>query len=761
MEGPRPADDTAPAHDLARYGHPAPVTEHDTATGAGTASADVAAAATAASAADGASATGTATGAAAASTAAASTGPGAPAASDAATRPRPATGPGPATGSGAPAGSGAATASGAPAGAAPEPGGPARYAPHRDAPTPVTGPGAATEGASRGDALAGTAAGPASATGPAPATGAAVADPAPASGTQGAPAAGTGTGPVSALGDEAAPAARTAPTPGGEAAPGSPPGPAALGRGVLLWAVLALPAVTADRLGMNEPRPLWQQLAGLAVLAAAAALSRRQPLASFALTAALGLAATPALFSVSYGPALGVFAVLLGLRAPRSRPAVAAFVAIALVGTARIALVGVDPPPEWLVLTGTLLFGCVFPWLCGRYWRQSRALAEAGWLKAARLEDEQRHAEERARLRERARIAQDMHDSLGHELSLLALRAAALQVSPGLATDHRAAAADLRAAAADATDHLHRIIGVLREDDEPVPLAPAGESVRQLVARAAESGLPVRWEEPSDTTAAEVPEPGGVTSHLLHRVVREALTNAARHAPGAPVVVAVRNHAHGTTVTVTNGPATQEATATRGGSGLLGLRAAVTSVGGDFRAGPHAEGFRVRAYVPAQRSTTSARQPAGSPAGTLTAVTAPFTRARRRVALGLGAAAGAGAVLVGAAFGWYAYTETHSVLTPAAYAKLRPGTPYDEVAPVLPDREAHDPPTDRAPAPPAGAHCRYYRASGELLVSIDHFRLCFDTPGRQGRLISKDVVPGVGRPDPDREESTENGGPTR
>ncbi|MFD5304833.1 sensor histidine kinase [Streptomyces rochei] len=773
MEGPRPADDTAPAHDLARYGHPAPVTEHDTATGAGTASADVAAAATAASAADGASATGTATGAAAASTAAASTGPGAPAASDAATRPRPATGPGPATGSGAPAGSGAATASGAPAGsgaatasgapagAAPEPGGPARCAPHRDAPTPVTGPGAATEGASRGDALAGTAAGPASATGPAPATGAAVADPAPASGTQGAPAAGTGTGPVSALGDEAAPAARTAPTPGGEAAPGSPPGPAALGRGVLLWAVLALPAVTADRLGMNEPRPLWQQLAGLAVLAAAAALSRRQPLASFALTAALGLAATPALFSVSYGPALGVFAVLLGLRAPRSRPAVAAFVAIALVGTARIALVGVDPPPEWLVLTGTLLFGCVFPWLCGRYWRQSRALAEAGWLKAARLEDEQRHAEERARLRERARIAQDMHDSLGHELSLLALRAAALQVSPGLATDHRAAAADLRAAAADATDHLHRIIGVLREDDEPVPLAPAGESVRQLVARAAESGLPVRWEEPSDTTAAEVPEPGGVTSHLLHRVVREALTNAARHAPGAPVVVAVRNHAHGTTVTVTNGPATQEATATRGGSGLLGLRAAVTSVGGDFRAGPHAEGFRVRAYVPAQRSTTSARQPAGSPAGTLTAVTAPFTRARRRVALGLGAAAGAGAVLVGAAFGWYAYTETHSVLTPAAYAKLRPGTPYDEVAPVLPDREAHDPPTDRAPAPPAGAHCRYYRASGELLVSIDHFRLCFDTPGRQGRLISKDVVPGVGRPDPDREESTENGGPTR
>ncbi|WP_395572943.1 histidine kinase [Streptomyces sp. BK79] len=518
---------------------------------------------------------------------------------------------------------------------------------------------------------------------------------------------------------------------------------APLGRGVLLWAGLALPAVTADRLGMNEPRSVWQQLAGLGVLAVAVALSRRQPLTAFALTAALGLAAAPALFSVSYGPALGVLALLLGLRAGRPRPAVAAFAGVAVVGTARIALVGVDPPPEWLVLTGTLLFGCVFPWLCGRYWRQSRALAEAGWLRAARLEDEQRHAEERARLRERARIAQDMHDSLGHELSLLALRAGALQVAPGLAAGHRAAAADLRAAAADATDHLHRIIGVLREvsvHDEPAPLTPAGESMQELVARAAESGLPVRWEPQGAATPD--PDPGGVTGRLLHRIVREALTNAARHAPGAPVVVAVAGHARGTTVTVTNGPAAEEPSASSGGSGLLGLRAAVTSVGGDFRAGPHADGFRVRAHVPAQQAP-AVPAPSPTPASSPTPA-APFAHARRRVALGLGAAAGAGVALVGAAFGWYAYTEGRSVLTPSAYAKLRPGAPYDEVARVLPDRETRDPPTERAPAPePAGADCRYYRASGELLVSVDHFRLCFD---ERGRLLAKDVVPGIGTP---------------
>ena len=522
------------------------------------------------------------------------------------------------------------------------------------------------------------------------------------------------------------------------------PGPAPLARGALLWAAFAVPALTADRIGLNEPRPGWQQAAGVAVLAVAVAVSRRLPAVAFALVAALSLAAAPALFTVSYGPALGVCALLLGLRAGRARPAVLSFAAVGCAGTARIVLAGADPAPEWLVMTGTLLFGCVFPWLGGRYWRQSRELAEAGWLRAARLEDEALLAEERARLRERARIAQDMHDSLGHELSLIALRAGALQVAPGLGDEHRAAAADLRAAAADATDRLHRIIGVLREDDEPVPLSPADETLEQLVARAAESGLPVRWEPGGRGPAAGPPSAGTgeVAERLLHRVVREALTNAARHAPGAPVVVAVTGQAAGTSVAVTNGPSTQDGSRpSGGGTGLLGLRAAVTSVGGEFEAGPHGEGFRVRAYVPGQPVAVRPARPAR----------APFTHARRRVAAGLGAAAGVGVVLVGAAFGWYAYAETHSVLEPAAYAKLRPGTPAVEVERVLPERDVNDPPAERAPAPPEGAECRYYRASGELFVSVAHFRLCFDA----GRLVAKDVVPGIGLSGEGREEYEE------
>ncbi|WP_307815185.1 histidine kinase [Streptomyces sp. I4(2020)] len=358
---------------------------------------------------------------------------------------------------------------------------------------------------------------------------------------------------------------------------------AALAGRCLLWAGLVVPGLCAVRLGLSEPRPVWQQAAGAGVLAAATALARRRPLAAFALTAALCLADAPALFGLSYGPALAVFALLLGLRAERTGPAALGFAAVAAAGTVRIALGGGDPVPPWLVMTGTLVFGCVLPWLGGRYWRQSRELTAAGRLRAARLEEEQRLAEKRARLRERARIAQDMHDSLGPELSLLALRAGGLQVAPDLPERHRVAVAGLRAAAADATDRLHRIIGVLREDDdEPLPLVPAGETVGQLVARAAGSGLPVRC-----SAGGRPPEPGGVAERLLHHVTREALTNAARHAPGAPVVVELTG-GPGATVTVTNGPATEPGSAhSGGGTGPLGLRAAVTAVGGTFEAGPH------------------------------------------------------------------------------------------------------------------------------------------------------------------------------
>ncbi|XIG75810.1 ATP-binding protein [Streptomyces sp. SGAir0957] len=508
---------------------------------------------------------------------------------------------------------------------------------------------------------------------------------------------------------------------------------------------LALPVLLVDHLHLHEPSAAWQQPAGLTALAAAAATHRRLPATAFLLAAAPGLATAPSLFTLSYGPALAAFAYLMGLRSHPVRPSLLTFAALTLTGTARIMARQVDPAAEWLVLMGTLLFGAVFPWLIGRYWRQSRELTAAGWARAEQLEREHRIVADRARLLERARIAQDMHDSLGHELSLIALRAGALQVTPDLAEPHRRAAAELRAAASDATDRLHEIIGLLREeDDEPAPLAPPGESVAELVERAAESGMPVQLvgpRAPADRTA--------------YRVVQEALTNAAKHAPGAEVTVetteaaAHREHPPALTITVTNGrpPSLPRPPHRSSGTGLRNLRTRVTALGGTFEAAPHEEGFRVTARVPAPNAPQTRTTPDGF----------AYARrsARRRVALAFTAAAVAGTVLIGAAFTWYAYTKTHAVLSPQAYAQLRPGTPFAEAASRLPDRTISDPPVERAPTPPpARADCRYYRASGELFVPVEHFRLCFDDDAAH-TLIDKAVIPKAGTAEQVQEEEEE------
>ncbi|MFI8944675.1 sensor histidine kinase [Streptomyces syringium] len=537
-------------------------------------------------------------------------------------------------------------------------------------------------------------------------------------------------------------------------------------RGALLWAGLAVPALGTAWLGLAEPQPWWRQAGALGVLGVAAAVSRVRPVPALLLAASLGLAASPSLFTLSYGPALSVLGYLLGRRSAAPRPAQLAFAGIAAVGTALVLLRGADPVIEWLVLIGTLLFGAIFPWLTGRYRRQYRELVAAGWSRAAQLEREQEIVADRARLRERARIARDMHDSLGHELSLIALRAGALQVAPGLDPAHRTAAADLREAAAAATDRLHDIIGVLR-DPEPgpgpgtvptpstAPLVPADETIPALVERAATSGLRVRLRAASGDGGA----PGAVTGarpgtsgaptmaeRAAYRVVQEALTNAAKHAPGAEVEVTVERGPHETVVTVVNGPAAPDGrapdAATPSGTGLIGLRERAALAGGECVAGPYEGGFRVVARLP-HTAAGGGETAALGDTGDGHAFARARRAARRRVVVPFAVAGGGAALFVAGAFGWYAYIKTHSVLTPAAYAGLRVGAPYADVEPVLPDLTVTDPPADRAAVPPPpGAQCRYYRSTGELFVSVDHFRLCF----RDGRLASKHAVPRAGGP---------------
>lgn len=136
-----------------------------------------------------------------------------------------------------------------------------------------------------------------------------------------------------------------------------------------------------------------------------------------------------------------------------------------------------------------------------------------------------------------------MHDSLGHDLSLIAVRAAALQVAPGMDDAARGSAAELRQAAADATERLREILGVLRQD--AAETAPT--SVTDLVERATASGIPVHLHRHGTPDPPPLPP---LTASAVHRVIQEAITNAAKHAPGNTVTVTLTTESDEVTVAV-------------------------------------------------------------------------------------------------------------------------------------------------------------------------------------------------------------------
>jgi signal transduction histidine kinase len=208
---------------------------------------------------------------------------------------------------------------------------------------------------------------------------------------------------------------------------------------------------------------------------------------------------------------------------------------------------------------------------------------------------------------ERARIARELHDIVAHCISVMVIQAGAGQ---RLAARDPALAAEAFDAIAEAISQAEAEIGRLVEllDHEPGPHGIDGIGlVNELVARAGATGLSVSCR--IGGLAERVPER---VSEAVYRVVQEALTNALKHAPGAPVEIVIAEADGELEVSVSNGPPSGPPSGlelTGGGRGVAGMQERVRACGGQLSAGPgDGGGWRVLARLPRML-------PAGATAG--------------------------------------------------------------------------------------------------------------------------------------------------
>jgi signal transduction histidine kinase len=347
--------------------------------------------------------------------------------------------------------------------------------------------------------------------------------------------------------------------------------------------------VGASDPSIGAPIPEGALLIGLPVLALAMWLYRRTlPILPFVLGAVL----------VGLSPAVTVALIVMSYAVGRYEPRWPVRITAAVLGMLALA-VPVEAPTLELVIGGIVggAFAVLLPGVVGIWVRTRAELLSALRDRAERAESERELLARDAVLTERTRIAREMHDAVGHRVSLMVLQAGAIEMAAGDRERVGTLAEQVQAAGRQALDELRQAVGVLRsgdQDDAPLAPQPGLDDLERLVKECRTAGMAVELHQAGPVAV------DAVTSRAAYRIVQEALTNAGKHAPGAQVSVHVDRADGQLVVRVRNGAHGPVDDAPGGGFGLIGLRERVRTLGGRFRAEPRLDGgFEVEADLPA------------------------------------------------------------------------------------------------------------------------------------------------------------------
>lgn len=240
-------------------------------------------------------------------------------------------------------------------------------------------------------------------------------------------------------------------------------------------------------------------------------------------------------------------------------------------------------------------------WLLGTFVRIRGEQAEAAGARAASLELEQDARAREAVADERARMARELHDMVGHALNVIVIQASGAQrVFDARPEVPREALASIESAGREALFDMERMLGVLRATDghDASGPQPGLAQLDGLAAHVSEAGIPVQVVIEGDQR--EVPASVDLSAY---RIVQESLTNCLKHSGASSATVTVRYRPDSLEIEVVDnghGPSAARGSPNGGGRGHLGMRERVAVFGGEISFGPapSGPGFRVKARLP-------------------------------------------------------------------------------------------------------------------------------------------------------------------